>query len=334
MSSVEELIRDNPLFKAYSKEAKLWQILGYPPILSQIFGNQWLDGLKKLDYGPFYPKFLAFLAGDIEPLINLKGFDAIKQKLSEVNEGFFPTIFEIEIASLFERNNFLIELENTFSVYNRRREEKHPDLRVKIKGNWVYYEMTDVLDYSDRKHFQSIYNNLSAFWEAMKFKLKKDLSLTVLFRNMPSLNEIKEITDYIAVEIEKNQFPINLGKDNVSLNVTHGNACKILLPVNVIERKLRDKYDQELDQFDPKEINVVAIDTTALIGEFGTFSKIIKGIFEENQTDIVNGVVLVSKRYVVREGRIALEKGFCIVGNKYAKKFDFFPFEHFNLHFH
>lgn len=268
---------------------------------------------------------MAFLANDIEPLTNLKGFDAIKRRLNEVNEDFFPTIFEIEIASLFKRNNFPIELEDTFSVYNRRSEERHPDLRVKINGNWVYYEMTDVLDYSDRKHFQSVYNNLSAFWEAMKFKLKRDLSLTVRFENMPSLDEIKEIIDYITGEIEKNQFPINFRKDNVSLNVANGNACKILLPIDVIEQKLRDKYNYELDQFNPKETNVVTIDTTSLIGEFDTFSKIIKGIFEEDKSGTVNGVLLADKMYVVQDVKIVLKKGFCIVENKYAKKFDFFP---------
>lgn len=326
MSSIEELIQDNPLFKAYSSKAVAWQIMGYPQTLTELFGELWLDELKReLNFGPFFAKFLAHLAYEIESLINQNGFEAIKQKLSEVKEDFFPTIFEIEIASLFKRNNFPIELEDTFGVHNRRNEETHPDLRVKINDNWVYYEMTDVLDYSDRKHFQSIYNNLSAFWEVLKFKLKKDLSLTIRSVNIPSLDEIKDIINYVTGEIEKNQFPINRERGNLSLNVTDGDKFRIHLPIEVMERKLRDKYNYELEQFDPKEINVVAIDTTSLIGEFNTFSEIIKGIFEENQIDIVNGVLLANKRYVVQDRKIVLRKGFCATKNKYAKEFDFFP---------
>ena len=88
----------------------MWQLLSYPPLLVNLFGRSWLDDLKKrLDFGPFFPRFLAYLADNVEPLIDLKGFETIKQKLSKVDKDFFPTVFEIEIASLFKRNNFPIE---------------------------------------------------------------------------------------------------------------------------------------------------------------------------------------------------------------------------------
>jgi hypothetical protein len=151
--------------ETFSFHAVRWR----PPILEEEFGKDWVDKVEKVtDKVLARWFFLPDLAYSVGILRKIDGYEQLKKKLFSIDEEFFAIISQMEFSAIMVEkvSQSNISLEGQFSMKNN----KNPDLRVKINNRFHYFDITKVLDYRGLISVTLLQHTLSAFLEGFKEK--------------------------------------------------------------------------------------------------------------------------------------------------------------------
>jgi hypothetical protein len=73
----------------------------------------------------------------------------------------------------------------------------------------------------------------------------------------------------------------------------HGSGeLRIIIPLQVSIRKLKDKFLEKREQFDKGEINLIVLDITSMVEKFDTYDSIMRKVFDDAADDLISCVVL------------------------------------------
>lgn len=308
--------RHNPFIEAMSKPGVFSQIFyeGTYLKMDQLFYEGWTEKVSKrmkISRGLFFSIFLADLYDSIQNMKQFRCFENPMRKLSDVKDDFMPTVFEVEMSNLLLHilKDYLKEME--FEGCFKTKGEKEIDLRARLKEEWVYFEMTKVMDYEKCSDILKLYNLLSAFLTGAQMKTHKNLQLELHFDSTPDQTTIDAVIEQISTLLLLHKFNVSKALDQVSFSLKETiSDPKLMLSISsdVELNKLKDKYFEELEHFDDNEINVVAVDTTYLPGDPEKYMAATDKIFEtEPELSPVAAVIYVTKEHFVKANGLPLK---------------------------
>jgi len=321
--------KSNPFLDAVSKPGAISQFFyeGTCQKLDALFYKGWTEKVAdklNLSKGLFLSCFLADLDAAIYSAQKFKCFDNILRKLADIQD-FLPTVFEVEMAEyllhIFKNNLTEIEFAGCFTT----KAGKKIDLRAKIDGEWVYFEMTKVMNYEGCSDVLRLYNLTSAFLVGAQMTTGKSLGLQLKFPAIPNQDTIDSVIDCVTRVLSKELFSFEgKAKDALVLLKESEGQPKLELQINssLEGKKLKDKYFEELEHFENGDINVIAIDTTYLPTEPKNLLSLTEKIFDtEGDLSIIAAVILTCKVHFLKPNGFPLQTGAANIV-KFNKKCD------------
>ncbi len=273
--------------------------------MDSLFYNGWTDKVVerlKISKGLFLACYLADLNAAIQNMKKFKCFDGILEKLSEVDDNFIPTVFEIEAAELiinmFKERATDLEFAGCFATNG----DKKIDLRLKVENHWIYFEMTKIMDYVGKLDTLRLYNLACSFLLGAKTLSGKTLELQLIFENSPNQGSIDSVLNEISSMLSKNifEFTVIHEKFKFSAKETIVPNVRLKIKSDTIANKLKDKYFEELEHFDNQTINLTVIDTTYLPDTPGELIDLTRKIFKtEGDLSPISAVILACKKHVI-----------------------------------
>jgi hypothetical protein len=299
--------------------------------LDKIFHKGWTDKVAarlNISKGLFLTIYLSDLFTSMQRVQGFKCFDKVKAKLEAVDNDFIPTVFEVEmieyILELFKGGINELEFAGCFKT----KDEKKIDLRAKFNDNWVYFEMTKVMDYTGRSNIMRLFNLASSFMVAAQITTGKSLELNLKFTTTPNQDSMDVVVNQISKLLNERQFQFEYKTKETCFSI-YETQEKPKLSLHIesesISNKLKDKYFDELDHFDGNTFNVIVIDTTYLPDDPKDLMDLTKKIFEtEGEFSIISAVMLFCMEHTVEKEGFPLGTGFkiWIVFNERCPKSD------------
>jgi hypothetical protein len=309
----------NPLFQKIKAQSAFMRFASPPPIVEAEFGSNWIrevesriDGVIARWY--FFPD----IAPSLTVLRNVEGYDRLKRKLNPRNDDFFTLTSQLEISAWLcmhlPREN--ASLEDCFETSRG----KHPDLRLQVNAEPYFVDTTKVMEYNGQLAMWNLQFGFSMLVDYMMKITGNPLSISLQFHRPPDEIEINEILQ-IADELAKGGM---LDQEFMTKNFTitfntFGDGVTVSdLPRSWLD-KLKDRFVDKCAQFDPGQKNVVVIDVTSMLGTFKTYCEAMTKVFNTVSTDLVSGVILFEKKFLVESGEIRSRTGFMIVPNPLAR---------------
>ena len=274
--------------------------------MDSLFYKGWTNKVAnrlKLPKGLFLVCYLADLYAAIESMSGFKCFDGIMAKLAEVDEHFIPTVFEVEMAELL-LGMFKEATDLEFAGCFKTKGEKRIDLRIKIQNQWVYFEMTKIMDYNGKIDTLRLYNLACSFLIGARTLCGKDLELQMDFDTIPDQRAVDYVINVLSDFLSQNLYTFTVVTNGIKFSLKEGTerTVKLRIKSDTISNKLKDKYFEELEHFDGANINVTVIDTTFLPDSPWELCNLTRRIFEtEGDLSPISAVVLACKNHLIDE---------------------------------
>jgi len=298
--AVEKELSKSEFFKAWKEKSVFEQLLGLPPIIHEEFSEQWVNKTTKvIGDGPISSRLLATLGAYLEKIRELEGYQRIKKTLENLDERFYPTLSEIEFIDLLLYNlpPISIHLEYTFQTPKG----KHPELMVDHESGPVYFEVTRIMDYKEMSAIIAFHNIVSAFQLSLKVLKNLNRKISANFNELPNNDTIARALLDINNELKQGSYSFRLKKNSYSIDMSEGDEVIVSIPQEMIEKKLKDKLDEETEQFDEDACNFVVLDVTPVIVSLDDLSGMVRNYFDYSCNTVVWGVFLISKKWVIEE---------------------------------
>jgi len=303
--ALEKELSENPFFQAWKKKSIFEQLIGTSPLLLEEFSEGWVRKLKGIvGDGPLTSRFLANLAEYIEYVRQLKGYDNIKNKLGRLDDRLYPTLAEIQFVHfLLQRTpSKNIHLEHTFKT----RSGKNPELKVDCNSDVVYFEVTSVQDFKERSLILWFFNILAAF--QMSLKTLQSLRREIIIRCLkyPTEKVLWEIYKILNTHMDKRMkntsYPLLFNEEynDYRISFSEGDDVVFDMPMDIIEKKIKDKIDEETRQFDEGEHNFIVVDITPIVVNVKHIADMVREYFKYSGNKIVWGVLLFSNKWSFR----------------------------------
>lgn len=288
-----------------------------PPIIIKTFGIDWIQKVE-LTVGKVEANHFIFpdIAEPINNLSKVKGFETLKKKILNNDDELFQLLTQLEFSSyIVDGLVDSAELEDSFSTHSG----KHPDLRIRINGEWYYFELTKVMEYRDQILLVRLNDILSSFLNSLMINTGMSLDLSISFLKEPTEKLCKNILTSINEMARDNSFKEMASNDYVISFKDGKGVLDIHIPKNIGENKIKDKFVSEYEQLNDGDINIILIDITSLIGRAQDYNEVIRQLYRDYQNDHITATILVNKRYVVEELEIQQRIDFPVTYNPFAK---------------
>ena len=298
--ALEKELSKNQFFKAWKTKSVFEQLIGPPPFIREEFSAEWItDVTGVIGDSPLSSRLLASLGCYLEKIRELEGYQHIKKKLESLDERFYPTLSEIEFIDLLLYNlqPTSIHLEHTFQTPKG----KHPELMVDHKSGPVYFEVTRIMDYKEMSGIIAFDSVISAFQLSLKVLKNLNRRISVNFKTLPNNGTIKGVLLDINNQLVNGIYSFQLKNNSYSVDISEGDGVTITIPPEIIEKKLKDKLDEETKQFDEDTCNFVVLDATPAVLSLDNLSDIVRNYFDYSCNTVVWGVFLVAKKWVIEE---------------------------------
>lgn len=312
--------KTNPFFQAWKSEHKksvFSKIVGPPNILREEFSDAWIERLKeKIGDGPLTSYTLVNYASYIECMKELKGYNNIKERLTLLDDRFFPTICEIEFLWMIlkKTSSDKVSLEYTFKLESG----KHPEFMVELNSDKVYFEVTSILNYKEMEDIVKYYNILSAFQYSIKTLHNINRSIKIQFNEYPNINIFNEIYHSINYNLKDDMnITYEYQSDTHAFTLEEGDEVVFNIPNDKIEDKIKDKIEEETPQFDDGNYNFIVIDVTPLISNIDDLSNMVRHYFSYSDNNKIWGVILLFKKWTFDGLEPVYQIGFCHQANPY-----------------
>jgi hypothetical protein len=104
----------------------------------------------------------------------------------------------------------------------------------------------------------------------------------------------------------------------ISLNTRGEGVMVSELPWSWVN-KLKDRFLDKCDQFDPGERNIVGIDVTSMAGTFEAYCDTMMKIFETGSSDLISCAFLFDVTFMLESDEVRSRTGFRLVPNPLAR---------------